>query len=207
MPIGTGMSALALALHSLSYEVIGSDKEEKYFTEKELNNKNIKILIFNKNNIDVYKDSIIVVGHAYNRENNEEVKRLEDLNIEYMYYSNFINSFFKQDKIGVSGSHGKTTVSKMIATFLPCSSYIIGDGSGYANKDNKYLIIEACEYKKHFLNYDYSYLIINNIDYDHPDYYKDEKRYFEVSELSYKNYKMNQKGILTYKRNRIIDFK
>lgn len=36
---------------------------------------------------------------------------------------------------------------------------------------------------------------------------EDKKRYFEVSELSYKNYKMNQKGILTYKRNRIIDFR
>ncbi len=174
------MSALALALHSLSYEVIGSDKEEKYFTEKELKNRNIKILSFNKDNIDVSKDSFFIIGHAYNRENNEEVKRLEDLNIEYMYYSNFINSFFKQEKIGVSGSHGKTTVSKMIATFLPCSSYIIGDGSGYANEDDKYLIIEACEYKKHFLNYDYSYLIINNIDYDHPDYYKDEDSYFNA---------------------------
>ena len=55
---GTGMSALALTLHSLGYEVIGSDKEEKYFTEKELKNKNIKILSFNRENINIYNDAI-----------------------------------------------------------------------------------------------------------------------------------------------------
>ena len=36
---------------------------------------------------------------------------------------------------------------------------------------------------------------------------EDKKRYFEVSELSYNNYRMNRQGILIYKRNRIIDFR
>ncbi len=36
---------------------------------------------------------------------------------------------------------------------------------------------------------------------------RNKKRHFEVSELSYKNYKVGQKGILRYKGNRLIDFK
>lgn len=35
----------------------------------------------------------------------------------------------------------------------------------------------------------------------------DKKKYFNVSELSYKNYRINQKGTLNYKGSRIIDFK
>ena len=177
---GTGMSALALALKSLNYDVIGSDKEESFFTEKELIKKNIKILNFKKENIDEYKNSIFIIGHAYNSENNEEVKRLSELGLTSFYYSKFINSFFKNKKIGVSGSHGKTTVSKILATYLPYSSYIIGDGSGVANESDKYLIVEACEYKKNFLNYDFDILIINNIDYDHPDFYKSLDEYYQA---------------------------
>ena len=50
-------------------------------------------------------------------------------------------------------------------------SYVIGDGSGGGVRNSKYLIFEACEYKYHFINYDYDYLIVNNIDFDHPDFY------------------------------------
>ena len=52
-------------------------------------------------------------------------------------------------------------------------NYLIGDGTGYANKDNDLFALESCEYKRHFLNYLPYYTIITNIDLDHVDYYKD----------------------------------
>ena len=50
---------------------------------------------------------------------------------------------------------------------------MIGDGSGGADKDYEYFIFEACEYRNHFLKYDFDYLVINNIELDHPDFFKD----------------------------------
>ena len=78
--------------------------------------------------------------------------------------------------ITVAGCHGKTTTSSMLAhTLTPiCGcNYLIGDGSGYASKENKYFVLEACEYKRHFLAYTPTYAVITNIDLDHVDYFKD----------------------------------
>ena len=78
--------------------------------------------------------------------------------------------------ITVAGCHGKTTTSSMLAHTLTgiCGcNYLIGDGSGYASKENKYFVLEACEYKRHFLAYTPTYAIITNIDLDHVDYFKD----------------------------------
>ena len=60
-----------------------------------------------------------------------------------------------------------------IMTNIEGCSYIIGDGRGYADKDAKRLILESCEYRRHFLHYDPEYVIITNIEMDHTDYFKD----------------------------------
>ena len=170
---GTGMSALALCLKDMGEMVIGSDKEETYFTDNRLNNKKIPIFKFNVNNINKYKNYIFIISYAYNENNNEEVSEIIKKGYEYYYYSDFINMYFKSNKIGISGTHGKTTTATITSNLLYNDdiSYIIGDGNGKGNKNSKYLIFEACEYKYHFVNYDYDYLLINNIDYDHPDFY------------------------------------
>ncbi len=167
------MSALAQCLKENGEMVIGSDKEDYYFTEEKLNEKKIPIFKFNKNNISKFKSYIFIISYAYDEDNNEEVKEIIDNNLEYYYYSDFINLYFNNTKIGISGTHGKTTVTTMIKNLFDKDniSYIIGDGSGGGAINSKYLIFEACEYKYHFINYDYDYLIINNIDFDHPDYY------------------------------------
>lgn len=167
------MSALALCLKDMGEMVIGSDKDEIYFTENKLNNNKIPIFKFNVNNINKYKNYIFIISYAYNENNNEEVNEIIKKGYDYYYYSDFINMYFKNIKIGISGTHGKTTTATLTSNLLYKDdiSYIIGDGSGKGNKNSKYLIFEACEYKYHFINYDYDYLLINNIDYDHPDFY------------------------------------
>jgi UDP-N-acetylmuramate--alanine ligase len=78
--------------------------------------------------------------------------------------------------IGISGCHGKTTTTSMMAHVLDSirgSNYLIGDGTGRANKENEYFALEACEYKRHFLAYSPYYAVITNIELDHIDYYKD----------------------------------
>lgn len=167
------MSALALCLNDIGEKVIGSDSNNYYFTEEKLKEKNIPILIFNKNNIKEDNKYIYIISYAYNENNNEEVKKIFENNYQYYYYGDFINNYFNNIKIGVSGTHGKTTTTTLLKTLFYNNevSYIIGDGNGKGVSNSKYLIFEACEYQQHFLSYNYDYLIINNIDYDHPDYY------------------------------------
>lgn len=171
---GTGMSSLAQIMHSLGYEVQGSDIEEHLFTEDPLREQGIKILPFNEKNIK--EDMIIIKGNAF-PETHEEVKKAISLGCKIYTYQEMIGKLTRMfDTIAISGCHGKTTTTSMMAHVLKeivgCN-YLIGDGTGYANKENKYFALEACEYKRHFLEYDPTIAIITNIELDHIDYYKD----------------------------------
>ena len=53
------------------------------------------------------------------------------------------------------------------------TSYLIGDGTGKGIENSEYFVLEACEYKRHFMAYRPDYAIMTNIDFDHPDYYTD----------------------------------
>lgn len=189
---GTGMSSLAQIMHSLGYEVQGSDIDEHLFTEKPLVEMGIKILPFNADNIT--KDMIIVQGNAYT-ETNPEVARALELNLKIYTYQEMIGRLTRMfETIAVSGCHGKTTTTAMLSHVLKnitgCN-YLIGDGTGYANKENKYFALEACEYKRHFLEYTPTYAIITNIELDHIDYYKDIQDVIDAfSEFANKTEKM-----------------
>ena len=81
----------------------------------------------------------------------------------------------KFKSICVAGCHGKTTTTAMLSHVLNNivgANYLIGDGTGFASKDNEYFVLESCEYRRHFLEYHPYYAIITNIDLDHVDYYK-----------------------------------
>ena len=84
--------------------------------------------------------------------------------------------------IAVSGTHGKTTTTAMIAQILRDSgndptvivgSLLLGTKSNFIAGKSKYFVVEACEYRRSFLNIDPKILVIVNIDADHLDYYKD----------------------------------
>lgn len=167
------MSSLACIMKDLGYNVEGSDKKDHFFTEIPLLERNIKINEFDNNNIN--ENMIIVKGNAYN-EKNVEVKKAIELNLKIYTYQEMIAKITDNYKlIAVSGCHGKTSTTTMFKDVLePFKiNYLIGDGSGYANKNNIYFALEACEYKRHFLKYNPYYTIITNIELDHTDYYKD----------------------------------
>ena len=166
---GTGMSSLACLLFDLGHEVIGSDTTKSFGFEEGLIKRNIKILDFNVDNIK--EEYVYIIGNAY-KEDFSEVKQIKKLGYEYYYYHDFIS---KLDgfHIAISGTHGKTTTTKMIVDMLDKEdiAFVIGSGYGGATKNYKYLIYEACEYQDHFLAYKPDILVINNIELDHPDYF------------------------------------
>ena len=171
---GSGMASLALILHGLGFEVQGSDIEEHLFTEDEVRAHGIKILPFSADNIK--EDMIIIKGNAF-KDTHEEVVRATELDLKiYTYQEMLAKLTEKFQTITIAGCHGKTTTTSMLSHVLKnitgCN-YLIGDGSGFAAKENKYFALEACEWKRHFLAYSPYYAIITNIELDHMDYYKD----------------------------------
>lgn len=171
---GAGMSALAQIMKELGYEVQGSDVSKTFFTEVGLHELNIPVLPFNEDNI---KEGMKIVRGATFHEENVEVARALELNLTIYSYAEMVGILTKKFKtIGIAGCHGKTTTTSMLAHVLnplKGANYLIGDGTGYAKADNEYFILEACEYRRHFLNYTPTYAIITNIDLDHVDYFKD----------------------------------
>lgn len=109
-----------------------------------------------------------------------EVKKAKRLGIPIIRRSKLIGQLM-HDKIGiaVAGSHGKTTVSAMITLILQEAKYdpmffIGGDipklGSAGFGK-GKYLVAEACEWDRQFLDFRPKIVIITNIDKEHLDTY------------------------------------
>lgn len=171
---GSGMSALAQVMHDLGNEVQGSDVTHHLFTEDALREKNIKIMPFDENNIT--EDMIVIIGNAFD-ENNIEVKRAIELGTKrYTYFEllhDLVNEFYS---IAICGCHGKTTTTALLGHVfddIVGANYLIGDGTGHAMSTNKYFFLEACEFKRHFLNYYPKHIILTNIELDHVDYYKD----------------------------------
>lgn len=172
---GAGLSALALILNDLGYDVVGYDDEVTHqFTEDKLNERNIKI--YTEANDELDKNCIVVRSSAIKDEHPEIIKA-NDLGLKIYEYNEMLGKLANIfELITVAGCHGKTTTSCMLAHVLNdivgCN-YLIGDGEGKASRDNKKFVIEACEYRRNFLVYEPDYAIITNIDLDHVDYFKD----------------------------------
>ena len=170
---GSGMSALAVILKQLGHNVAGSDIDKHFFTEEGLIENNIPFYSYNESNI---KDNMTIIKGASIKEDNVELIKARELNLEILEYNEMVGRLSNQFKtICVAGCHGKTTTTNMFSLALKTKgiSYLIGDGTGYASKNNEYFALESCEYKRHFLAYKPYYAVITNIDLDHVDYFKD----------------------------------
>ncbi len=85
--------------------------------------------------------------------------------------------------IAIAGTHGKTTTTAMAAQALAAAGLdptaivgslvdFEGECTNFRNGGDEYLIVEACEYKRHFLHFTPHILVITNVEMDHPDYYE-----------------------------------
>ncbi|MEK3908972.1 UDP-N-acetylmuramate--L-alanine ligase [Oceanobacillus sp. FSL W7-1309] len=169
---GTGMSALAQILHDSGEKVQGSDYEKNFFTQEALEEKQIPILAFSESNIK--KEFTVIAGNAFSDEH-IEIQEAKRLGCTFYRYHEFLGEWLKQyTSIAVTGAHGKTSTTGLLAHVLDETfpiSYLIGDGTGNGHVDSQYFVFEACEYRRHFLSYEPDYAIMTNIDFDHPDYF------------------------------------
>ncbi|GGF05906.1 UDP-N-acetylmuramate--L-alanine ligase [Halobacillus andaensis] len=191
---GTGMSALAQILHDSGETVQGSDIDKYFFTQEVLEEKNIPVMPFSKENI---KDGLTVIaGNAF-KDDHEEITKAKELGLPYYRYHEFLGEWLnKYTSIAVTGAHGKTSTTGLLSHVLKenyPTSYLIGDGTGRGNEDSQYFVFEACEYRRHFLEYYPDYAIMTNIDFDHPDYFTSIEDVFQAFQQMAKQVK---KGII-----------
>ncbi|MBM4762598.1 UDP-N-acetylmuramate--L-alanine ligase [Bacillus sp. B15-48] len=169
---GSGMSALAQILHDMDYNVQGSDVEKHFFTQIALEQSGIKILPFNKDNIQ--PGMTIIAGNAF-PDTHEEIQRGMELGLPIIRYHRYLGDFMEKfTSVAVTGAHGKTSTTGLLAHVMngaKPTSFLIGDGTGKGDKEAEYFAFEACEYRRHFLSYFPDYAIMTNIDFDHPDYF------------------------------------
>ena len=172
---GTGMSALALVLSDLGFDVVGYDDEKEHrFTEDKLIERGIKI--YTSENGELDEDSIVIYSPALKLDTHPELIKDANMGLKIYEYQEMLGKLTKKfESICISGCHGKTTTTAMLSHImgnLGKCNYLIGDGRGHGDRESNKFILEACEYRRHFLSYEPEYVIITNIDLDHTDYYK-----------------------------------
>jgi len=199
---GVGMTPLAIIAKEAGLAVSGSDIADEFITDISLKKAGIAPLVgFAKENVgDV--DLVITTG-AHGGFNNLEVLEAKRKNIKILTQGEAVGIFMNGEIFGrkftgisVTGTHGKTTTSAMIATLLKVNkldpSFLIGTADalslgapGHYGK-GEYFVAEADEYMteptfdktiKHLWQHP-KIAVITNIEFDHPDAYKslDETR-------------------------------
>ena len=189
---GIGVSALAIAAKRLGTFVVGYDISPNKLTD---NLKSLGIDIFSDPNlIDVTKFSMIVYSSAI-ADTHPLLSKARELNIQCLQRAKFLAIFMKSFKnnIAITGTHGKTTTSSVLATLLQyldtSSSFIVGGVVKHTNSNIEIngtdkLVIEADESDASFLHLNPNTIIVTNIDLDHMNTY--DNSYDKLLENFYK---------------------
>lgn len=178
---GVGMSGLAKYLLQEGFKVSGSDISESKYT-KQLVELGGKIYI-GHNAENVPNDAVVVVSSAI-RESNVELMRARELGLPVYHRSDLLAELSSRKPmfIGFSGTHGKTTTSGMASYLLSKAglepSFVVGGiipeyntNAEFTNKDT--FIAELDESDGTIVKYHPQILVINNLEPDHLDFYKD----------------------------------
>ena len=177
---GTSMSGLAhIAIHK-NLIISGSDMRPCGYTDKLVKEGHDIKIGHSADNIPV--DCDLVVYTAAINKNNPEYIEAQRRGLPMMQRSEFLGylTSLYPKTIAVSGTHGKTTTSSMIALMLLNAGFdptisiggTISEINGnYRVSDSEYFVTEACEYVDSFLMSEHYIATIANVEEDHLDYF------------------------------------
>lgn len=197
---GTFMAGIALLARALGHRVTGSDAECYPPMSTLLRQQGVDFTLgYHPSDLD-NKPDLVIVGNAMSR-GKPIVEALLNQGIPYISGPQWLYEHIlaKRNVLAVSGTHGKTTTSSMLAWILHEAglnpSFLIGGVPGnfsvsaQLNVDSPYFVIEADEYdsaffdkRSKFIHYHPQTLIINNLEFDHADIFnnlEDIQKQFE----------------------------
>ncbi len=196
---GTAMSGLAVICKEKGHEVMGSDVEKEFITDKVLEEKHIPVFAgFHEKNL-TWAPDLIVVGGSWDDEN-REVLAAKKQKIKIIMESD-LRGFLSKEKttIAITGVHGKSTTAALLSYIFTCAdlkpSYLVGTAyipdlgvNGHWDL-GKYFIVEGDEYARSkddltpkFLDLDPDTTIITTLEWEHVDIFKnveDMEKVFE----------------------------
>ena len=177
---GIGMSGLAKYLLENGYEVSGSDIVDSKYINK-LRNLGARVFIgHDENNL---PENCTVVASTAIKEDNPELLKAKRLGLPILHRSDMLAELSRMGKffLGYSGTHGKTTTSGLSSYVLEKSglkpSYVVGGilpeiGTNAHSQDGKFFCAELDESDGTIVKYSPDIVVINNIEPDHLDFYK-----------------------------------
>lgn len=191
---GVAMANLAVILKKMGKNVTGCDISEEFITDKLLLDNKIDWTIgFDPRKLPE-KTDLIVYSAAHGGTNNPVITEAKQKKINVISQAQLMGELMNQfeNKIAVCGCHGKTTTSSLLVYALTKlkqkPSYLVGVPffTGYQGGDfqeKKYFVVEADEYginppvdkTPKFFKLNPDWIICTNIDFDHPDVYKNIK--------------------------------
>ena len=178
---GIGMSGIAELLHNQKFNITGSDLTQSTNVDR-LQKLNIEIFIGHKAE-NINESDIVVYSDAIPKDNCELIEAKKQ-NIMCYSRAKMISQLakLKTSTVAISGTHGKTTTTSMIGSILKDSELdptIIVGGVVKSINTNSVLgegdifVVEADEYNRSLLELNPTIALINNIDLEHVDCYKD----------------------------------
>ncbi len=194
---GSGISGVAELASKMGYEVTGCDLEVSGSYKPE----DIEI-IEGHDKQHIQDAELVIVSPAvfYQSSDNGEVLEAKRLN-KLITWERFLGEYLHKDKkvVCIAGTHGKSTTTAMTINLFEDASLdpigilgakLIPSKKNYRYGKGDYFVTEADEFYDNFLNYKPEIIILNNIEFDHPDYFESEEKLFE----SYQKFVSNLKG-------------
>lgn len=188
---GIWISAIARYYLEKWYSVFWSDSNNSELIEK-LQEEWCNIIIWNDETRINESFEKIVYSEAID-DSNKELQKSKEINSKISTYPEALAEIVNKKKlIAIAWTHGKSTTTSLTSLVLKnweenVNSIVWTILKEFDNKntyfsESEYFIIEACEYKRSFLNYKPLVWVITNIDLDHLDYYKDLNDYIDAFE-------------------------
>lgn len=187
---GVGMTALAEILQGQGYHVTGSDVDDVFPTDAVLARLGIHCEAgFAAEHIGP-TIAAVVYSTAY-PDNHVERVAAREAGIPEWSYPEMLGLLFTlyEQGIAVAGSHGKTTTAAMLARMLEdggcdptaiVGSTLVEWGRNARLGNGSWFVVETDEYQNKFAHYAPRYILLTNVDYDHPDFFADAEAYERV---------------------------
>ena len=182
---GSALSGVAIMASRQGFKVSGCDLEMDASYLSKVKKAGIKVYVgHDKKHLEGIDILAVSPAVIYQNRKHPEYKTAEKMGI-LTTWDQFVGKYLLREKetLCITGTHGKSTTTAMASLLFEKAgldpSCLVGAtvkewGSNYRIGNGNFFVIEADDFYEKFLNYQPSTIILNNIEFDHPDFFKNE---------------------------------